>query len=196
MPKIMLNWKAKAGTRPSKFGDNKLKNVTTKIEIEVCMLSLPLKKVYPMDRINNQPRIIFKASIWSCTAALKLEHIFPKAQMAANKNAHNFWHHFRKQFFMLFHMVWSILFKVLALKTLNWKFLIGCWKISTNEKAVYQAKMDHTKWKSIKNCVQKMVPELVCIFVWSPIGFCKDVPSLICPTSKSMIFLQKLNRKN
>ena len=50
-------------------------------------------------------------------------HIFPKAQVAADKNAHNFWHQFPAQFFMLFHMVWSILFGVLALKTIKWKFV-------------------------------------------------------------------------
>ena len=32
-------------------------------------------------------------------------HIFPKAQVATNKNAHNFQHHFWEQFFMFFHMV-------------------------------------------------------------------------------------------
>ena len=45
-------------------------------------------------------------------------HIFPKAQVAANKNAHNFWHYFPAQVFMLFHMAWSILFGVLKLKFL------------------------------------------------------------------------------
>ena len=75
------------------------------------------------------------------------------AQVAANKNAHNFWNHFQAQFFMLFHMVWSILIGVSALKTLKWKFLIGCLRISTNENAVSPAKaankMDHAKRKSI-----------------------------------------------
>ena len=79
----------------------------------------------------------------------EVHHIFPKAQVAANKNAHNFRHHFPAQFFMLFHMVCSILFRVLALKTLKWKFLIGCQRISTNKKVVSQAntpnKMDHAK---------------------------------------------------
>ena len=50
---------------------------------------------------------------------------------------------------MLFHMVWSILVGVLALKTLKYKFLIGCLRIATNEKEVSQAnaanKMDHAK---------------------------------------------------
>ena len=43
-------------------------------------------------------------------------HILPKAQVAGNKNAHNFWHHFPAQFFELFLLVWSILFGMLALK--------------------------------------------------------------------------------
>ena len=76
---------------------------------------------------------------------------------------------FREKFFMLFHMVWSILFGVLALKTLKWKFLIGCWRISTNEKVVSQAntpnKMDHTKWKSIENCAWKWSRKL-CAFLF------------------------------
>ena len=103
-------------------------------------------------------------------------HIFPKAQVAANKNAHNFWRHLHAQFFMLFHMVGSILFR--ALKTLDWKFAIGYWNISTNEKAVCQAntlnKMDQAKWKKIKLC-PKMVSEVVCIFVWGHAGFWEDV---------------------
>ena len=32
-------------------------------------------------------------------------HIFQKAQVTLNKNAHNLQHHFGAQFFMLFHMV-------------------------------------------------------------------------------------------
>ena len=95
-------------------------------------------------------------------------HIFPKAQVASNKNAHKLWHHFWAQFFMLFHIVWSILFRVLALKTLKWKFLIGCWRISTNEKVVSRPntpnKMNHTKWKSMKNCAQKWCQKL-CAFL-------------------------------
>ena len=48
--------------------------------------------------------------------------IFPKAQAAANKNAHYFQKHFRAQFFIL---VLSNLFGVFTLKTLKWKFLIA-----------------------------------------------------------------------
>ena len=114
-------------------------------------------------------------------------HIFPKAQVATNKNAHNFWHHFLAQFFMLFLLVWSILFGVLALKTLKWKFLIGCWRISTNEKVVSQAntpnKMDHAKWKSIKNCARKWCRKL-CAFLFEVTwAFGKMWGILRCPLS-------------
>ena len=48
-----------------------------------------------------------------------LNHIFQKAQVASDKNAHKLQHHFWAQFFMLFHMMWSILSGVLALKTVS-----------------------------------------------------------------------------
>ena len=86
-------------------------------------------------------------------------HIFPKAQVTSNKNAHNFWHHFRAQFLMLFHLAWSILFGVLAWETTfslveilqqpikNFHFKV----FKTNTRS----KMDHTKRKSMKNCAGK-----------------------------------------
>ena len=96
-------------------------------------------------------------------------HIFEKAQVASNKNAHRLQHHFWAQFFMLFHMMWSILFRVLALKTLKWKFLIGCWRTSTKEKVVSRPntlnKMNHTMWKSVKNCAPKWCCKL-CAFLF------------------------------
>ena len=52
---------------------------------------------------------------------------------------------------------------------MKWKFLIGCWRISTNEKVVSQPntpnKMNHTKWKSMKNCAQKWCQKL-CAFLF------------------------------
>ena len=46
-----------------------------------------------------------------------LLHIFPKAQVAANKNAHNFRHHFLAQFLMLvIHFVRSVSFKNLEIE--------------------------------------------------------------------------------
>lgn len=70
---------------------------------------------------------------------------------------------------MLFHMMWSILLRVLALKTLWWKFLIGCWRTSTNEKEVSQPntpnKMNHTMWKNMKKYAQKWCCKL-CAFLF------------------------------
>ena len=107
---------------------------------------------------------IFDDKIYMEEQAAKWEHIFLKAQVASNKNAHKLRHHFWAQFFMLFHMMWSILLRVLALKTLKWKFLIGCWRTSTNEKVVSRPntpnKMNHTMWKSMKNCVPKLCCKL------------------------------------
>ena len=61
-------------------------------------------------------------------------HIFQKAQVALNKNAHNLQHHFGAQFFMLFHMVWFILYGVLGQN----HFLIG-WSSSTaNQRLRFQ----------------------------------------------------------
>ena len=127
-------------------------------------------------------------------------HIFPKAQVAANKNAHNFRHHFLAQFFMLFHMVWSILFGVLALKTLKWKFLIGCWRISTNEKVVSQAntpnKMDHSKWKSIKNCARKWCRKF-CAFLfevtWAFGKMCSGCWPVNCLEEELLPYKEMLN---
>ena len=44
-------------------------------------------------------------------------HIFQKAQVTLNKNAHKLQHHFGAQFFMLFHMVCFILSGVLGQET-------------------------------------------------------------------------------
>ena len=49
-----------------------------------------------------------------------IEHIFPKAQVASK--AHNLREHYLAQFFMLFLMVWSIMFGVLAQKPWNESF--------------------------------------------------------------------------
>ena len=88
--------------------------------------------------------------------------------MAANKNAHNFQLHFGAQFFMLFHMVWSISFVVSAWKTLKWRFLIGCWR--TSEKVVSWPntphKTKHAMWKSMKNCAPKWCWKL-CAFLFN-----------------------------
>ena len=76
-------------------------------------------------------------------------HIFPKAQVAANKNTHNFRHHFLAQFFMLFHMVWSILFH-------------GSHHVKEHEKLC-----------------PKMMSEFVCIFVYGHMCLWKDVSKIL-----------------
>ena len=67
------------------------------------------------------PILCFSLNLFSFSSTSthndKVLHIFPKAEVAANKNAHNFKHHFLVQFFILFHLVPSILNGVLAFKT-------------------------------------------------------------------------------
>ena len=96
-------------------------------------------------------------------------HIFQKGQVTLNKNAHNLQHHLGAQFFMLFHMVWFILFGVLGRETTfslveilqqpirNFHFKVL--------RANTQNKMDHTMWKSMKNCAQKWCQSL-CAFLF------------------------------
>ena len=62
------------------------------------------------DCYSSYPRLLLLTKSYT-------KHIFTKAQATSNKNAHNFWHHFQAQFLMLFHLVWSILFRVLAWET-------------------------------------------------------------------------------
>ena len=72
---------------------------------------------------------------WKChngfLAKHFLKHIFPKAQVASKKCTQSStpYSEFGHSFFILFHLVWSILLGVCALKTLKWKFLIGDWRI-------------------------------------------------------------------
>ena len=86
--------------------------------------------------------------------------------------------------FTLFHMVWSILFGVLALQTLKWKFLIGCWRISTKEKVVSHAntpnKMDHTMRKSMKNCAGKWCQKLCAFLFAATWAFGKMCDTVLC----------------
>ena len=92
-------------------------------------------------------------------------HIFPKAQVASNKNAHKLRHHFWAKFFMLFHMVRPILFRVLALKT--FRLEVSDWLLQ-NFKLVSQP-------NTSKKRITKMVSEVVCIFVWGHLWLLKDV---------------------
>ena len=49
--------------------------------------------------------------------------------------------------------------------------LIGCWRISTNQKmvqiATMESKTEGTMWKSIKNCVRKRSQKWCCILFWA-----------------------------
>ena len=91
-------------------------------------------------------------------------HIFSKAQVTSNKNAHNFRHHFWAQFLMLFSLAWSILFGVLAWETTFSLVEILQQPIRSFHLKVSKAntpnKMDHTRWKSIINCGQKWCRKL------------------------------------
>ena len=86
-------------------------------------------------------------------------HIFPKAQVTWNKKVHNFWHHFRAQFFVLLHLAWSILFGVLAWETAFSLVEILQQPIKNFHFKVFKAntpnKMCHTMSKSMKNFVPK-----------------------------------------
>ena len=96
-------------------------------------------------------------------------HIFQKAQVALNKNAHNLQHHFGAQFFMLFHMVWFILFGVLGQETTFSLVEVLQQPIRNFHFKVFRAitwnKMDRIMWKSLKNCVQKWCRSL-CAFLY------------------------------
>ena len=52
--------------------------------------------------------------------AKKRLQIFPKAKMTSNKNAHTFWQYFLAQFFVPFHMVWSV-----RNPPKNWAYFFG-----------------------------------------------------------------------
>ena len=96
-------------------------------------------------------------------------HIFQKAQVTLNKNAHNLQYHFGAQFFMLFHMVWFILFGVLGQETTFSLVEVLQQPIRNVHFKVFKAnmqnKMDHTMWKSMKNCAQKLCRSL-CAFLF------------------------------
>ena len=103
-------------------------------------------------------------NIFYLIALLFHSHIFPKARVAANKNAHNYLEHFWAQSFMLFHMVWFVLFKVLGQETTYplveilqqpiWNFHFNVFRGNTLNK------MDHSMWKSIKNSAWKCCRKL------------------------------------
>ena len=98
-----------------------------------------------------------------------LQHIFQKAQVTLNKNAHNLQHHFGAQFFMLFHMVWFILFGVLGRETTFSLVEVFQQPIRNFHLKVFSAnkrnKMDHIRWKTKKNCAPKWCCKL-CAFLF------------------------------
>jgi len=61
----------------------------------------------------------------------KCQHISQNAKVTSNKMVHKKKYHFLAQFSTPFLMVCSILLPVLASKTIKWKLLIGCKRIST-----------------------------------------------------------------
>ena len=72
-------------------------------------------------------------------------HIFQNAQVTSNKIVHKKRHHFLAQFSIPFHMVWSVLFRVLAQKTwlveILWRFYSMVFEANTC------SKKDHSTWK-------------------------------------------------
>ena len=68
------------------------------------------------------------------------------------------WHHFLIQFFMLFHMVASVLLSMVAFSTILWLVKILQQPIRIFAMAVNRAPMENkikaTMWKSIKNWIR------------------------------------------
>ena len=119
---------------------------------------------WTMKKFTGHHRRLIEALI-----LLLCSHIFQKAQVTLNKNAHNLQHHFGAQFFMLFHMVWFILFGVLGQETTFSLVEVLQQPIRNFHFKVFRAntwnKMDHTMWKSMKNCAQKWCRSL-CAFLF------------------------------
>ena len=92
-------------------------------------------------------------------------HKWPHTKMHTNSDII-----FMAQFLMLFHMMWSILFRMFCPK-----FLIGCLRTLTNEKVVSWPntpnKMNHTMWKSMKSCAHKWCCKLCAILFRSLVPF-------------------------
>ena len=86
-------------------------------------------------------------------------HIFQMAQVTSNKMVHKKRHHFLAQFSIPFHMVWSVLLRVLAQKTTFWLVEILWQPIRSFYSMVFEAttrnKTEHTMWKGIENCARK-----------------------------------------
>ena len=63
-----------------------------------------------------------------------LSYIFPKAQLPANKNAHNFWNQIFSPIFLLH---------------LNWRNLFQCFKASTR----HRKSVEGVIWKDVQSCL-------------------------------------------
>ena len=59
------------------------------------------------------------SDILAYKASIDASQIFQNTQVTSNKMVHNKRHHFLAQFSMPFHMVWSVLLRVLASKTIE-----------------------------------------------------------------------------
>ena len=93
-------------------------------------------------------------------------HILQNSQVTSNKMVYKQRHHFLAQFYIPFHMMCSVLLRVIASKMFGWKLLIGCQTISTIQKVVFQLML---ATKQITQCerVLKNVLENG-VFSWVP----------------------------
>ena len=108
---------------------------------------------------------------------------FQNAYVTSNKMVHKKRHHFLAQFSIPFHMVWSVLLRVLAQKTTFWLVEILWQPIRSFYSMVFEAntrnKTEHTMWKGMENCARKWCLFLCTILfevtwpfwkMWSKIG--------------------------
>ena len=97
--------------------------------------------------------------------------------MTSNKNAHNFKRHFGAQFFMLYHLVGFILFRVLGQETTLLLVEILEQPIRNFHFMVFRAntrnKRDHSMWKSMKNWSQKWCQSLCALLFVATFAFGK-----------------------
>ena len=86
-------------------------------------------------------------------------HILQMAQVTSKKVVHKKRHHFLATFSIPFHMVWSVLLRVVAHKTTFWLVEILWQPIRSFYSMVFEAttrnKMKHIMWKGMENCARK-----------------------------------------
>ena len=104
-------------------------------------------------------------------------HISQMAQVTSNKMVHKKRHHFLATFSIPFHMVWSVLLRVVAHKTTFWLVEILWQPIRSFYSMVFEAttrnKTEHTMWKGIENCARKWFLFLCTILFDVTWPFCK-----------------------